>query len=116
MNFYDLEFSKSLIAIQVLMRKDNEGNTPFHLAAASGDIETLDNFILYYELEIGNIEENPGKYNFLIYIIQSVVHKFIYLIVHAAMLTSCVLLRVYHFFIVWRDKRAMGLWSSLLLQ
>ena len=63
MNFYDLQFSKSLIAIQVLMRKDNEGNTPFHLAAASGDIETLDNFILYYELEIGNIEENPGKCN-----------------------------------------------------
>ena len=38
------------------MKKDKEGNTPFHLAAASGDGDTLDNFIRYYELETGTTE------------------------------------------------------------
>ena len=61
MRFYYLQISKSLISIQVLVRKDSEGNTPFHLAAASGDTETLDNFITYYEQEIGDIQENPGE-------------------------------------------------------
>ena len=61
MSFSDPHFSKSLITIQVLVRKDNEGNTPFHLAAASGDTETLENFITSYTQETRDIQENPGK-------------------------------------------------------
>ena len=44
------------------MKKDKEGNTPFHLVAASGDVDTLENFIFYYELETGTGDlEAPGE-------------------------------------------------------
>ncbi len=41
----------------MLLRADNEGNTPFHLAAASGDTDILEKFIEYYQQETGQLED-----------------------------------------------------------
>ncbi len=33
----------------MLCQRDKDGNTPFHLAAASGDMDTLDNFVRFLD-------------------------------------------------------------------
>ncbi len=47
-----------ILCTQVLLRTDKEGNTPFHLTAASADSDILQNFIDYYQQETGLLEDD----------------------------------------------------------
>ena len=56
-----------MIKTQVLVGKDNDGNTPFHLVAASGDVDIFNKFISYYEQEMPAKTQSTDQCNLISY-------------------------------------------------
>ena len=67
-----------MIKTQVLVRKDNDGNTPFHLVTASGDVDIFNKFISYYEQEIPDKTQGTDQCNVISNQLVFVMHLHIY--------------------------------------
>ena len=63
-----------MIRTQVLVRKDKDGNTPFHLVAASGDVDIFNKFISYYEREMSNKTQGTAQCKVISYELLFVIH------------------------------------------
>ena len=72
-----------MIKTQVLVRKDNDGNTPFHLVAASGDVDIFNKFISYYEQEIPDETQGTDQCNVIFNQLVFVMH------LHRSILLHC---------------------------
>ena len=56
------------------MSKDKDGNTPFHLVAASGDVDIFNQFISYYEQEMPDKTQGTAQCKVISYELLFVMH------------------------------------------
>ena len=63
-----------MIKTQVLVRQDKDGNTPFHLVAASGDSDIFNKFISYYEQEMSDKTQGTAQCKVISYELLFVMH------------------------------------------